>query len=367
MPPPLLLRQHIHLRHKLGMRRNRPRQTHHLPPLHLILPNPPQQQTDIVPRLRLIQQLPEHLHPGHHRLTGRTNPHHLHLSPHRQLPLLHPARHHRPPPSNRKHILNRHLERLIHRPRRQRHKRIQRLQQLQHRLLMHRIPLQSQQRRPPHHRHLIPRKLILRQQIPNLQLHQIQQLRIIHQIHLIQIHHNTRHPHLPRQQHMLPRLRHRPIIRPHHQHRPIHLRRPRNHVLNVISMPRHIHMRIMTSIRLILHMRNRNRNPPLLLLRSLINLIKRRIHHLRIPRRQHLRNRRRQRRLPMINMTHRPHIHMRLRTLKPLLTHGAGLLLGVAWCCLVLLVLDCRLLSYDRSGGWIRTTDYPIMSRVLCH
>jgi hypothetical protein len=41
-------------------------------------------------------------------------------------------------------------------------------------------------------------------------------------------------------------------------------------------MTRHIHMRIMTIRRLILHMSNRNRDTPLTLLRRLINLIKRR-------------------------------------------------------------------------------------------
>jgi hypothetical protein len=75
---------------------------------------------------------------------------------------------------------------------------------------------------------------------------------------------------------MLTSLRHRTISSRHHQNRPINLRRTRNHVLHVISMPRHIHMRIMTILRLILHMRNRDRDPTLTLLRSLINIIKRR-------------------------------------------------------------------------------------------
>ena len=83
-------------------------------------------------------------------------------------------------------------------------------------------------------------------------------------------------------------------------------------------------MRIMPPPRLILHMRRRNRYPPLLLLRRPVNLIKRYV--LRHPlRRQTLRNRTRQRRLPMINMTNRPHIHMRLRPLKLPLRHTSPL------------------------------------------
>ena len=66
----------------------------------------------------------------------------------------------------------------------------------------------------------------------------------------------ARHPHLTGQQHMLTRLRHRTIRRRHHQNRPIHLRRTRDHVLDVIRMTRHIHMRVMPIRRLILHMRD---------------------------------------------------------------------------------------------------------------
>ena len=83
-------------------------------------------------------------------------------------------------------------------------------------------------------------------------------------------------------------------------------------------------MRIMPVRRLILHMRRRYRNPPLLLLRRLVNLIKRNI--IRHPLQSHmLRDRRRQRRLPMIDMPYRTHIHMRLGPLKLLLRHRSFL------------------------------------------
>ena len=65
---------------------------------------------------------------------------------------------------------------------------------------------------------------------------------------------------------------------------------------------------------------NRDRNTTRLFLRRLIDLIKRR--ELRQPLiRQRLGNRSRQRRLTMINMTHRPNIHMGLRTLELCLAH----------------------------------------------
>ena len=120
---------------------------------------------------------------------------------------------------------------------------------------------------------------------------------------------------------MLTRLGHRTIRSRHHQNSPIHLSRPRNHVLDVISMTRHIHMRVMPQLRLILNMSNSNSNTTLTLLRRLINIIKHRKHITLNPLSQHPSNRRSQSRLPMINMTHRPNIHMRLRPHKTLLTH----------------------------------------------
>src|SRR5581483_5462123 len=81
VPAPLLLRQHVHLRLELRVRRDRPRLRHHHPPLHLVLLHPPQQQPHVVPRLPLVQQLPKHLLPRHHRPLLRPKPHPPHLVP----------------------------------------------------------------------------------------------------------------------------------------------------------------------------------------------------------------------------------------------------------------------------------------------
>src|SRR3989304_4203926 len=65
VPPPLLLRQHVDLRLELPVRLDRPRLGEHLPPLYLLLVDPPQQTAHVVPRLPLVQELAEHLHPPH--------------------------------------------------------------------------------------------------------------------------------------------------------------------------------------------------------------------------------------------------------------------------------------------------------------
>src|SRR5262245_54457828 len=73
MTPALLLRQDVRLRRKLQMRRDRPRLRAHLTPLDVLALRAPQQKSDVVPRLPLIEQLAEHLHSRHDLLLRRTN------------------------------------------------------------------------------------------------------------------------------------------------------------------------------------------------------------------------------------------------------------------------------------------------------
>ena len=258
------------------MRSNRTRLRQHLTPLHLILINTPKQRTNIVPSLTLIKQLPEHLNTRTRRLLSITNTNDLNLIASIDHTLLNLPSHNRPTTRNREHILNRHQERTIQITLRLRDVLIHRSHQLHDLVTRRRITLQRLQRRHMHHRHIITRKLILRQKLTSLHLHKLQQLLIINHVSLIQSHHDRRHPNLPSQQHMLTSLRHRTISSRNHQNRPINLRSTRNHILDVISMPRHINMRIMPTISLILNMRHINRNTTLPLLRSLINILKRR-------------------------------------------------------------------------------------------
>ena len=272
-----------------------------------------------------VQQLPEHLHPGHHLLRRRPEPDDLHFLPDLHPPAVHPARHHRAAPRDREHVLNRHQERPVHLARRQRHILVERVHQLQDARHALRIPVQRPERAHAHHRHRIPREPIRRQQLPHLQLHQVQQLRVVDRVHLVQRHHQARHVHLPRQQHVLPRLRHRPVHRAHHQDAAVHLRGPRDHVLDVVRMPRAVHVRVVPVRRAVLHVARRNRQD---LRRIPTPLRLRRLRHLVIRDelrpalfRRHLRQRRRQRRLPVVDVPNRPHVHMRFRPIELFLRH----------------------------------------------
>src|SRR6266705_500173 len=60
VPPPLLLRQHVHLALELRVRRDQIRLRQHHPPLHLVLLHPPPQQPPLVPPLPPLPQLAGH-------------------------------------------------------------------------------------------------------------------------------------------------------------------------------------------------------------------------------------------------------------------------------------------------------------------
>jgi len=103
--------------------------------------------------------------------------------------------------------------------------------------------------------------------------------------------------------------------------RAIHLRRTRDHVLHIISVARAIDVGVMAGLGLVFDVGRRNRNTAGLFFRRLVNLIIRRVR--RAARlRKNLSNRRRQRRLAMVNVTNRSDVAMRLVARKFLFGHG---------------------------------------------
>src|SRR5207244_1819319 len=99
--------------------------------------------------------------------------------------------------------------------------------------------------------------------------------------------------HLPPPQPWPPPLPPRPAVRRHHHNRPVHLRRPRDHVLDVVGVPWTVDVRVVPLRRLVLHVRHRNRDPPLPLLRRVVDRPKLPHRHPAELRVQHLRDRRR--------------------------------------------------------------------------
>src|ERR1700730_7277440 len=323
MPSAFLLRQHVHLALKVRVRRDAARLRQYLTPLHVLALRAPQQYAYVVSRLPLIQQLAEHLHTRADRLHRRLQSHNLHFVVHLDDPALNAPRHHRATTGNREHILHRHQKRLLYLALGNRDVPVHLRHQLHHRRYpnLALVPFQRLQRRPNHNRRLITGELVHRQQLAHFHLNELQQLLVVHHVRFVHEHHDVRHSHLTRQQNVLARLRHRPVRRRHHQDRSVHLRRTRDHVLHIVRVTGAVHVRVVPLLALVLHVRGGNRDPARLLFRCLVNLV---IRHELTPVRlgHHLRQRRRQRRLAVIHVSNRPHVHVRLAAFELLFRHG---------------------------------------------
>jgi hypothetical protein len=125
------------------------------------------------------------------------------------------------------------------------------------------------------------------------------------------------------QQDVLARLGHRAVGRVHHQDRAVHLGGTGDHVLDVVGVAGAVDMGVVTVVRLVFHMRRRDRDPAGLFLGRAVDLV------IRLEIAEILRDRRRQRRLAVVNVTDRADVHMRLVTFKLCLCHD-GLLFRVA-------------------------------------
>ena len=182
------------------------------------------------------------------------------------------------------------------------------------------VSFQRLQRAANHQRRVVSRKLVHVQQFPDFHLHQFQKLFVVDHVRLIHVHDDLRYTNLTRQQNVLTRLRHRAVRRAHHQDRAVHLRRTRDHVLHIVRVSRAVNVRVVPRLRLIFHVARRNRDAALPLFRRIVDLIE--IPYLAtVHLRTHLRQRRRQRRLAMIHVSDRTHIHVWLRTFKFLFGH----------------------------------------------
>ena len=136
--------------------------------------------------------------------------------------------------------------------------------------------------RDPDDRGVVAGELVLGEQLPDLQLDQLEQLLVVDLVDLVERHHDRRHADLAGQQHVLTGLGHRTVGGRHHEDRPVDLGGAGDHVLDVVSVTRHVDVRVVPVVGLVLHMGDVDRDPPLLLLRRLVDLIER--HHLHVRR-----------------------------------------------------------------------------------
>ena len=251
----------------------------------------------------------------------RTDAHDLDLFADLHDAALDPPRRNRATARDREHVLDRHQERLVHGTRRRRDVLVDRRDQLADRVLADlRVgPVHRVQRRALDDRNVVAGIVVGRQKLADFHLDELQKLLVIHLVDLVHVDDHVGNAHLAAQQDVLARLRHRAVGGRHHQDRAVHLRRTRDHVLHIVGVAGAVDMGIVPRFRLVFHMRRRDRDPARTLFRRAVDLV------IGPEFAEILRDRRRQRRLAVVNVTNGPDVHMRFRPFKLCLGHGARL------------------------------------------
>src|SRR5919108_3509275 len=320
MPSALLLGQHVDLRVEFRVRLDRAGLGQNLAALDLLALDTAQQAADVVARLARVQQLVEHLDPGHDGLAGGMDADHLDFLVDLDLASLDPAGHDRAATFDREHVLDRHHERQVQRSLRYRDVAVDGVHQLYDRVFPLGISLERLQRPDLDHRNILAGELVARQQLAHFELDQLENLGVVDGIDLVQGDDNLGHPDLAGQQDVLTGLRHGAVRRRDDQDRAVHLGGAGDHVLDVVGVPRAVDVRVVALLRLVLDVRRGDRDAAGLLLGGVIDRVEGA--ELREPLlRQDLRDGRRQGRLAMVDVTDGPDIHVRLVALVFLLRH----------------------------------------------
>src|SRR3954471_8302903 len=342
VPATLVLAQDVDLGLEVGVRRRRTRLDDDLAALDLFALDAAEQQADVLAGTALVEQLAEHLDAGDRRR------HLLFLDAddvHGLVDLddapLDAARDDRAAAGDREDVLDGHEEGLLDLADRLGHGVVNGIHELEQLGAPLGVALERLQRRDADDRDVVAGELVLRQQLADLELDELEDLLVVDHVGLVERDDDVGDADLTGEQHVLLGLRHRTVGRRHHEDGAVHLRRTRDHVLDVVGVTRAVDVRVVALLGLVLDVRDRDRDASLALLRRLVDLVERRegveVWILVV---QNLGDRCRQRRLAMVDVTDGADVDVRLgplelglRHCRVLLRTGSALTAGGGWGC----------------------------------
>jgi hypothetical protein len=228
--------------------------------------------------------------------------------------------------------VRRHHERPVQRPGRHRHVRVDRVEQVHDGLDPARLPGERPQRGDPHDGDLLAREPVPGQQLPQLQLDQVEQLRVVDRVGLVHRHHEVLDPDSPRQQHVLARLRHHPVQSRDDEDCPIDLRHSGDHVLDVVGVARHVDVGVVPRRRLVLDVGDVDGDAAPDLLGRPVDPVEGDVPvGRRVTVGQHLRDRRGERGLAVVDVPHRADVEIGLGPAVQPLGHDYSTVDSVGW------------------------------------
>jgi hypothetical protein len=143
---------------------------------------------------------------------------------------------------------------------------------------------------------------------------------VVDHVAFVQKHDDVRHAHLAGQQNVFAGLGHGAVSGRAHQNRAVHLSRAGDHVLHIVSVSGAVHVGVVAVRRLVFHVGRVDGDAARLLFRRCVNLVVGLGLTTKLSR-QNRRDRRRQRRLAMVNVANRAHVHVRFGPLKLAFCH----------------------------------------------
>ena len=226
---------------------------------------------------------------------------------------------------DREHVFDRHQERLVDVAGRLRDVGVDRLHQLEDLRRPLRVALERLQRRDADDRDVVAGEVVLREQLADLELDELEQLFVVDHVGLVERDDDERHLDLASEQDVLAGLRHRAVGGRDDEDRAVHLRSAGDHVLDVVGVARAVDVRVVAGRGLVLDVRGVDRDAPRLLFGRVVDRREVARNGVAALLGEHLRDRRGEGRLAVVDMPNRADIEMRLRALELLLAHSSVL------------------------------------------
>ncbi len=187
--------------------------------------------------------------------------------------LLHLAGHDRAPAGDGHDVLDRHQERLVDVALGLGDVVVDGIHELDDLLAPLGVALEGLERADPDHRHLFAGEVVGAEELAHLHLDQLEQLLVVDHVGLVQRHHDVGHADLAGEQHVLTGLGHRAVGGRDHQDGAVDLGGAGDHVLDVVGVARHVDVRVVALLGLVLDVGDRDRDAALLLLGRLVDVV----------------------------------------------------------------------------------------------
>ena len=288
----------------------------------------PDEAAHVVAGPALVEQLLEHLDAGHDDLAVGLDADELDLVADLDDAALDPPRRDGPPALDPEDVLDGHEERLVDRPLGGRDVAVDGIHELLdagvRRIGRVVLGLEGLQRRAADDRDVVAREVVLREQLADLELDEVEQLGVVDRVDLVEEDDDVRDLDLAGEEDVLAGLGHRAVGRGDDEDGAVHLGGAGDHVLDVVGVAGAVDVGVVAGGRLVLDVGDGDGDPPLALLGRVVDRVEGAVLRAALQG-EVLRDGRRETRLAMVDMADRPDVDVRLGAIELLLRHRGSL------------------------------------------